>query len=210
MTNITEYGDRGAKKVLIYLTTEDDEESVNNVLELIGKDTNESFCLAAYMIHDWNKELSPWPAPAVFGKEDFGDGAADTLKTILNYCTDTTKTYYIGGYSLAGLFALWSVYNTDIFKGVAAVSPSMWFPNFDTYMEEHEIKAGNVYLSLGDREEKTKNPIMATVGDKIKKAHTLLESKGVNCTFELNEGNHFKDVDIRTAKGYIWLINHQQ
>lgn len=210
MTNITEYGDRGAKKVLIYLTTEDDEESVNNVLELIGKDTNESFCLAAYMIHDWNKELSPWPALAVFGKEDFGDGAADTLKTILNYCTDTTKTYYIGGYSLAGLFALWSVYNTDIFKGVAAVSPSMWFPNFDTYMEEYEIKAGNAYLSLGDREEKTKNPIMATVGDKIKKAHTLLESKGVNYTFELNEGNHFKDVDIRTAKGYIWLINHQQ
>lgn len=210
MINITEYGDRGAKKVLIYLTTEDDEESVNNVLELISKDTNESFCLAAYMIHDWNKELSPWPVPAVFGKEDFGDGAADTLKTILNYCTDTTKTYYIGGYSLAGLFALWSVYNTDIFKGVAAVSPSMWFPNFYTYMEEHEIKAGNVYLSLGDREEKTKNPVMATVGDKIKKAHTLLESKGVNCTFEINEGNHFKDVDIRTAKGYIWLINHQQ
>ncbi len=210
MINITEYGDRDAKKVLIYLTTEDDEESVNNILELIGKDTNESFCLVAYMIHDWNKELSPWPAPAVFGKEDFGDGAADTLKKILNYCTDTTKTYYIGGYSLAGLFALWSVYNTDTFKGVAAVSPSMWFPNFDTYMEEHEIKAGNVYLSLGDREGKTKNPVMATVGDKIKKAHTLLKSQGVNCTFELNEGNHFKDVDIRTAKGYIWLINHQQ
>ncbi|MBQ1871275.1 MAG: esterase [Lachnospiraceae bacterium] len=205
-----EYGDRDAKKVLIYLTTEDDEESVNNVLELISKDTNESFCLAAYMIHDWNKELSPWPAPAVFGKEDFGDGAADTFKTILNYCTDTTKTYYIGGYSLAGLFALWAAYNSEIFKGVAAVSPSMWFPNFDTYMEEHEIKTGNVYLSLGDREEKTKNPVMATVGDKIKKAHTLLESKGVNCTFELNEGNHFKDVDIRTAKGYIWLINHKQ
>jgi hypothetical protein len=210
MINITEYGDRDAKKVLIYLTTEDDEESVNNVLELIGKDANESFCLAAYMIHDWNKELSPWPAPAVFGKEDFGDGAADTLKKILNYCTDTTKTYYIGGYSLAGLFALWAAYNSVIFKGVAAVSPSMWFPNFDTYMEEHEIKTGNVYLSLGDREEKTKNPIMATVGNKIKKAHTLLESKGVNCTFKLNEGNHFKDVDIRTAKGYIWLINHQQ
>lgn len=210
MINITECGDRGAKKVLIYLTTEDDEESVNNVLELISKDTNESFCLAAYMIHDWNKELSPWPAPAVFGKEDFGDGAADTLKTILNYCTDATKTYYIGGYSLAGLFALWAAYNSEIFKGVAAASPSMWFPNFDTYMEEHEIKAGNVYLSLGDREEKTKNPVMATVGDKIKKAHTLLESKGVNCTFELNEGNHFKDVYIRTAKGYIWLINHQQ
>lgn len=210
MINITEYGDRGAKKVLIYLTTEDDEESVNNVLELISKDTNEFFCLAAYMIHDWNKELSPWPVPAVFGKEDFGDGAADTLKTILNYCTDTTKTYYIGGYSLAGLFALWAAYNSEIFKGVGAASPSMWFPNFDTYMEEHEIKTGNVYLSLGDREEKTKNPVMATVGDKIKKAHTLLESKGVNCIFELNEGNHFKDVDIRTAKGYIWLINHQQ
>ncbi|ERL11412.1 hypothetical protein HMPREF1248_0438 [Coriobacteriaceae bacterium BV3Ac1] len=32
---------------------------------------------------------------------------------------------YISGYSLAGLFALWSLYQTDIFKGAACVSGSL-------------------------------------------------------------------------------------
>lgn len=42
----------------------------------------EPFLLVAVLIDEWNKELSPWDAPAVFGKEDFGCGAADTLSFI--------------------------------------------------------------------------------------------------------------------------------
>ena len=30
------------------------------------------------------------------------------------------------------------------------------------YMKEHDIRTESVYLSLGDREEKTRNPVMAT------------------------------------------------
>lgn len=29
------------------------------------------FALVVVMIKDWNKELSPWKAPAVFGSEEF-------------------------------------------------------------------------------------------------------------------------------------------
>ena len=27
------------------------------------------------------------------------------------------------------------------------------------------------------------------------------------CTLEMNQGNHFKEPDIRTAKGFAWLLN---
>ena len=51
-----------------------------------------------------------------------------------------------------------AAYQTDAFAGVAAASPSIWFPDFLKYMKEHDIRTESVYLSLGDREEKTRNP----------------------------------------------------
>ena len=142
----------------------------------------------------------------VFGKEGFGCGAPETLRELLELCCDRRRTYYIGGYSLAGLFALWAVYRTDKFTGVAAASPSMWFPGFTDYMKEHKIRTDAVYLSLGDKEEKTRHPVMAKVGDRIREAHSLLLEQGVKCVLEWNEGNHFKDADIRIAKAIAWVI----
>ena len=37
---------------------------------------------AAVKVESWNRDLSPWPAPAVFGNESFGDGAAALLREI--------------------------------------------------------------------------------------------------------------------------------
>ena len=125
---------------------------------------------------------------------------------MLKYCTDRDKTYIIGGYSLAGLFALWAVYQTDVFKGAAAASPSVWFPGFVEYMRGNRILTGSVYLSLGDREEKTRNPVMAAVGERIREAYTLLKDRGINTTLEWNQGNHFWDADIRTAKAFAWVM----
>ena len=171
-------------------------------MEFAGPD----FFLIALKVDEWNKDLSPWKAPAVFGNESFGGKAAAALDEVLKLTGDPSKTYYIGGYSLAGLFAIWAAYQTDVFKGVAAASPSVWFPGFSDYMAERKICANSVYLSLGDREEKTRNPVMATVGDNIRKAHELLKAQGVNTVLEWNPGNHFKDPDIRMAKGFEWVI----
>ena len=124
-------------------------------------------------------------------------------------CGDKSKSYYIGGYSLAGLFALWAAYQTDTFDGVAAASPSMWFPGFADYMKENEIRTDTVYLSLGDKEEKARNPVMATVGDRIREAHALLKEQGANCILEWNKGNHFKDTDLRTARAFAWVLHNK-
>ena len=37
------------------------------------------------------------------------------LQFILRQCADRSKTYYAGGYSMAGLFSLWAVHQTDAF-----------------------------------------------------------------------------------------------
>ena len=92
--------------------------------------------------------------------------------------------------------------------GVAAASPSVWFPGFADYMEEHAIKCRRVYLSLGDREEKVRNPVMAAVGENIRGAYDCLAGQGVECVLEWNKGNHFKEPDIRTAKAFAWLIGN--
>ena len=152
--------------------------------------------------------LSPWKAPAVFKTEDFVGGASKTLENIIALCADKNRKYYIGGYSLAGLFALWAACQTDIFSGVAAASPSVWFPGFIDYMKTYKMKSQNVYLSLGDREEKTRNPVMAQIGNCIKEEYRCLLENGINCILEWNKGNHFKEADIRTAKAFAWILNN--
>lgn len=137
---INEFGDKGAQVVLIQSVGDHESDLIENEIALIRDNTEISFKLIALKINDWNRELSPWKAPAVFDKEDFGDIAASTLNEIMKYCNDDTKTYYIGGYSLAGLFALWASYQTDLFRGVAAASPSILFPGFTDYMKDHSIK----------------------------------------------------------------------
>ena len=205
-----EYGDKNAPIVLLQPVNEHGLGAVEREIAFIRDHTSEDFRLIAFLIGDWNKDLSPWKAPAVFGNDDFGDGADETLGKIMRLCDDGTKSYYIGGYSLAGLFALWAAYQTDLFHGVAAASPSMWFPGFTEYMKERSIMSSHVYLSLGNKEEKTKNPVMATVGDRIRTAYGLLVKQQVDCVLEWNDGNHFKDVWLRTAGAFTWVINRKE
>lgn len=203
---MTVYGNQDAPLVLIQMVDDHDLAGMESEVAEIKRLTDAEFCLIAIRVKNWNKDLSPWPAPAVFGKEDFGDGAAETLAEVLKICTDQDKTYIIGGYSLAGLFALWASYQTDIFEAAAAASPSVWFPGFAEFMKKNMPQTSSVYLSLGDKEEKARNPVMAAVGDRIREAHELLQRQGINTILEWNQGNHFRDADIRTAKAFAWAM----
>jgi predicted esterase len=202
-----EYGEKDALLVLLQPVDEHDLALIENEYRLIKEMTEKEFSLCAFRIENWNRDLSPWQAPAVFGKEAFGEGAAETLKEIMRYCEDRSRTYCIGGYSLAGLFALWACYQTDLFQGTAAASASLWFPGFADYMKTRQLHSTHVYLSLGDKEEKTRNPVMATVGDRTREAYALLKEQGIDCMLEWNAGNHFRDADLRTAKAFSWVMN---
>ena len=205
------YPSENASICLIQPVYAHDSELLDKEVEEIKSLTDKPFVFVAFLIEDWNKELSPWKAPAVFGKENFGSGANETLLYITDRLIPYIKNeyrgitdFYLGGYSLAGLFSLWTGYQTDSFKGVAGVSPSVWFPGWDSFIKSNEMKAARTFLSLGDREEKTRNKVMATVGDRIKMQYDNLYN---DCVLEWNSGNHFADPDKRTAKGFAWLIN---
>ena len=201
-----EFGNRESSNVLIQMVDDHDLSVIESEVHAITERAGDDFFLAALKVGDWNCDLSPWNAPAVFGNEAFGDGAGETLSRVLAELNKSGKKYYIGGYSLAGLFALWAAFQTDIFEGVAAASPSIWFPGFVDYMRENPIHTRKVYLSLGDREEKTRNPVMASVGDCIRAGYEILWEKGTACTLEWNRGNHFKEADIRTAAAFAWVM----
>ena len=203
-----EYGNPEADTVLLQPTGEHEMASLENEVREIEKRTSKEFRFIATKVENWNDDLSPWKAPAVFKTEDFCGGASKTLENIIALCADKNRKYYIGGYSLAGLFALWAACQTDIFSGVAAASPSVLFPGFIDYMKTYKMKSQNVYLSLGDREEKTRNPVMAQIGNCIKEEYRCLLENGINCILEWNKGNHFKEADIRTAKAFAWILNN--
>lgn len=208
--NCYKYGNMGSSNVLIQMVDDHDLSWMENEIAVIRQETEHDFSLVAFGVENWNKDLSPWESPAVFGREGFGNGAKDTLEHILSEIPDDKRRYYLGGYSLAGLFAIWAGYQTDVFSGIAAASPSIWFPGFIDYMKENQFRADMIYLSLGDREEKTRNPVMSKVGDCIREAGEHFKNTGIMTTLEWNKGNHFKDVGIRTAMAFAWLLNNDK
>jgi hypothetical protein len=203
--NIFEYGNKNSKNVLIQPVGDHDLSGINNEILMLNEYTDDYYLLAV-KVDDWNVDLSPWKAPAVFGDQGFGSGAATTFAEITKLCRDEARDYYIGGYSLAGLFVLWTAYQTDVFKGVAAVSPSVWFPGFIDYMKANDSKVDKIYLSLGDKEAKTRNAVMSTVADRIEEAYELLKCQGIRTTLEWNRGNHFNEPDLRMSKGFGWIL----
>ena len=48
---------------------------------------------------------------------------------------------------------------------------------------------------------------MASVGNVMRTTYSLLSTK-VNTILEWNDGNHFKEPDLRMAKGFSWLIEN--
>ena len=212
------YLNENAEYILIQPVDENDISVLDNEVKHIEENTDRNFSLVAFEIEDWNSELTPWEMPLLRGKGNFGDGAAGTLEFIKNelipalseYTNTENKEikYILGGYSLAGLFSLWSGYQTDIFEGIAAVSPSVWYKKWIEYVEAEKPLSEKIYLSLGDTEEKTKHQILSKIGENIRKQHEILEkSENVKTVLEWNEGNHFKNPDIRTAKGFLWVMN---
>lgn len=191
-------------------------EGLDEELSAIKDGCKHRLAYVALIVEDWNSELAPWTAAPVFGKVPFGDGARNTLEIIEKGVIPEMRHRFgslkgadviIGGYSLAGLFALWCCYECDLFTGVAAASPSVWYPEWMRYIGSHNPNAKRIYLSLGDAEAKTKNETMATVEQNIKDMYDMLNGlPGVESTLIFNPGGHFKDPALRTAQAFTWAL----
>ena len=167
---------------------------------------------------NWDHDLSPWECPALTKNDPpFTGGADGYLELLINEILPTAKAQLreppshtcIAGYSLAGLFALYSMYRCDAFDRAASISGSLWFPGFREFVFENTMRRvpDKLYLSLGDKESKTKHPLLKTVGENTELIAKHYKNLGNDLSFELNPGNHFKDAEIRTAKGIMAIVS---
>ena len=61
------------------MTGEHELQSMDHEVATIAQ-SSRNFLFAAIPVESWNDALSPWEAPAVWGKQGFGGKAADTLR----------------------------------------------------------------------------------------------------------------------------------
>ena len=69
---IVHYGNLSASTVLIQPVGDHDLEEMETELNEIRKQGKADFQLIAVKVDNWNRDLSPWEASAVFGIEGFG------------------------------------------------------------------------------------------------------------------------------------------
>lgn len=165
----------------------------------------------------WDHDMTPWwcppltedDTPCTGGAEDYlGALMGQVIPEALTHIDGTPAYQAIAGYSLAGLFAVWAAYNTDAFARVASMSGSLWFPRFVEYATGREMARvpDRMYLSLGDAEARSRNRLLRTVRDNTEALVAHWRGLGIDLTWELNPGNHFRDAALRSAKGISAVV----
>lgn len=202
--------------VLIQPTDRREITAIDRLTAHIRAATSRPFAFAAIEIADWVGQLAPWPDAILAPHADAGHGATDTLAHIETTLLPLLTRRFgplpciLGGYSLAALFALWASTVSPSFAAVAAASPSVWMERWPQHLQNHTPQTAQVYLSLGDLEEKTRHPGFARIGANIRTTREqLVRVLGKDrCVLEWNTGNHFAHVTERTARGFAWCMNH--
>lgn len=189
-----------------------------NIKKEIKKITDKDFSLLLINASDWNNDLSPYMASSIFkGTSDFKGNADLFLDYVIKLIKkvvleENIKPIYkvLVGYSMAGLFAVYTLFKTNEFLKVGSVSGSLWYPHFTEFVENNAVLQGisTFYMSLGDKEKKTSNKIMSQVETNSSIVFERIKPQFNNSKFEFNPGNHFKDEDLRVAKCIAYLLNN--
>lgn len=209
------YGEKKDSEALVIVNTFHGDG--NELYTALKSMTDKKVCLAVISDIDWNKEMSPWACPSLGRNDEPCTGGADEylnkltqviIPAISGEPENEAKRIIIAGYSLAGLFAVYSLYRSDVFTAAVSASGSMWFPDFKEFTDENEFRRipDRVYFSLGDKESKSRHPLLATVEKKTGEIYAGYKASGIETIFEMNPGNHFKDADIRLSKGIAWVL----
>lgn len=190
-----------------------------SVLDEVKKLTDRDLTLVSVSGIVWDDDMTPWPIPAIAeGDTPCGGKADEYLRLVTDRIMPAvleelgTQPVWTGiaGHSLGGLLALYSIYKTDLFSRVASASGSMWYPGLLDYVRDHRMvrKPDSIYFSLGGKESKTDNQFLKPVEDNTRKLEAFYKEQGIRTDFVLNKGGHFKDPNLRTAKGIAWLLEN--
>lgn len=201
---------------MIYLNTFSGEGE--KVFEAVQAAGCPPFTLVAISALDWNHDMVPWDSPSAFkNSEPYTGGADDYLRLLTEEIIPTAERELSGvpcwrgiaGYSLAGLFALYAIYQTDLFSRVNSMSGSLWFPGIKDYIFSHEPKRWpeHMYFSLGNKESKTRNSILKYVQQNTEEIQAFYQGKGIDTAFQMTPGNHYNHAVERTAAGIAWMLS---
>lgn len=141
---------------------------VETIYNMIQSQWHKPLRLIGLDVPHWNDDLSPWFAPRLSKHDSNCNGYANQYLSkvmhVVESLVSSGDTTIIACYSLAGLFALYSVYQCDLFDRVVSASGSFWFPQWMDYVNGHTIssRVKSIYFSFGDKESVTKHPMLAT------------------------------------------------
>ncbi len=179
-----------------------------------------AFSLAVINGVSWDDDMTPWAIPPISKGDTPCSGGADAWLAQLTdellpqitaalpfppmYCA-------LAGYSLAGLFAVYAGYKTDCFSRLISASGSLWYPDFIPFVRQHRIseQVKVIYFSLGDQESHTKNSYLAPVEENTRFLAQYFSEQGLQTTFHLNKGNHYRNSTGRMAAGIQWALEQQ-
>lgn len=201
--------------IVIYISNEGFGDSGKILYESVKQSTGVAFSFYELTVADWDSYLTPWKSDGIMKGRGFEGKAKDLLDSIKNQVIPVIKessemNIYCAGYSLAGLFSLWSLYESDIFDGAACCSGSLWYPGWLEFAGNNKLKRKcEVYLSLGEKEKNTKNPIMRDIESNMKQQYELLKQSDIveRLHIDWHEGGHFDNTDRRMEMGIEWLMN---
>lgn len=216
----------GQKQICVYESSEPDcpviyvnsfEENGEQVLHILREEGCPPFTLVSVSQLSWNQDLSPWKMPPLFKNAEPCNGGADDYLDLLvsrivpeaeKKVRGSVRWRGIAGYSLAGLFALYSLYRTDAFSRAASISGSLWYPGITDYISSRTVRRvpDRLYFSLGSREAKTCNQYMRNVQENTERIVRHFRERGIDTVFQMNPGNHYKDAEKRTAAGIRQLL----
>ena len=162
-------------------------------------------------ISDWDRFLSPWKMENPFQRREAFRGEGDvTLSELLSLIPEVEKngkyrSRSLIGYSMGGLFSLYSSTRTDLFPFIASVSGSLWFKGLKDYLSQNRSNAERIYLTLGKKEKKSSSPVISTVEEKTKEIFSLLSSQSKFVEYREEEGGHFDNEGQRLINAVSFL-----
>ncbi|MDA8442480.1 MAG: alpha/beta hydrolase-fold protein [Peptococcaceae bacterium] len=169
----------------------------------------QAFVIAGFGPTDWNRDYTPWHF-ADTGGRIFAGKADETLEFMQNIVVPALQSkfslngeVYPVGYSLGGLTALYAHCRLG-FSGCGSCSGSLWFPGWLDFLRQHR-PSGKVYLSLGGKEENTKDPLISEVGTITQKSKELI-AQSAKVTYVKEPGGHFREIPQRIGRAILWLL----
>lgn len=125
---------------------------------------------------------------------------------LCKYSIDESKIAY-GGYSLGGLAAVYSLYNTTAPSIIFSLCGSFWYPQFFDYCENHKVlnTKASLYLQNGKTEGGKHNNILSNAPILSAKLHKLLSDRLNNLTSVFDEYGHHENITGRYEKLIDWL-----